>query len=280
MADIASSNAPVNLRWLVAGAAAGLLAVGFGLLQQSDSGLDLPDQSVARVNDQLISRDVYERALQRFGADSEDALDDTDAAWVLQRLVEEELLVQRGLSLGMAQSENDVRGTIVQSLVASVTAEADAASPDDTTLKEFYDANPERFSYSASLSVDVWTADDEVSARQFLSELQNGNADAGMARRLAAVPAGPLTLNKLRDYLGPGVTAAAANMPAGSSAVFARQGRWLIVRVVGKQAPSVAEFESIRTQVLLDYRRSLADEYLRDYLDSLMQQADVVIAEP
>ena len=279
MADNESSPAPVNVRWLVAGAAAGLLAVAIGLLQQNGSD-ELPDHYAARVNDQLISRAVLERALQRFAADSEDAMDETDASWVLQRLVEEELLVQRGLSLGMARSENDVRGAIVQSLVASVTAEADAAIPDEARLQEYFDSNPERFSYSASLAVDAWSADDEASAKLLLAQLQNGDADTGLARRLPAMPAGPLTLTKLRDYLGPGITAAAANMTPGSSAVFARQGRWLIVRVVGKQDPVMADFDSIRTQVLLDYRRDLADRSLREYLDNLMQQADVVIAEP
>jgi hypothetical protein len=270
----------VNLRWLALGAMAGLLAVALGLLRQSNPADSLPDSAVARVNETLIARDTYERALQRLQSDSSDALDERDEAWVLQRLIEEELLVQRGLSLGMAQQELDVRGAIVQSLVASVTAEADAASPDDTVLKSWFEQHPERYSSMSALTVDVWTTSDEESAREFLQAVNDGNPEAGSARRVPTVPAGPVPLDKLRDYLGPGITASAAGMPAGSSAVFARQGRWLIIRIVARHESSIIEFDRIRTQVLLDYRRSLADDRLRDYLDSLMQQADVVIARP
>lgn len=280
MTDNKTSNAEVNLRWLVAGAIAGLLAVAVGLLQQSGRDSELPENIVARVNSEMIFRDVYERALQRFDSDSTDALDQDDEAWVLQRLIEEELLVQRGLSLGMARSENDVRAAIVQSLIASVTAEADAASPDDATLRKHLNEYPERFSFSAALSVDVWTAPDESSATEFLLELGTGNTNSDAARRLPTVPTGPLPLNKLRDYLGPGITASAATMPTGSSAIFARQGRWLVLRVVDREEATLVPFETVENQVLVDYRRSLADRLLREYLANLMQQADVVIAQP
>jgi hypothetical protein len=37
---------------------------------------------------------------------------------------------------------------------------------------------------------------------------------------------------------------------------------------------------SIRNRVLLDYRRSLAESTLRDYLDDLRRRADVVVVQP
>ena len=280
MPDNKKSNAQVSLRWLVAGAITGLLAVAVGLLRQSDRDSELPENIVARVNGEMIFRDVYQRALQRLDADSANALDQDDEAWVLQRLIEEELLVQRGLSLGMARSESNVRAAIVQSLIASVTAEADAESPDDATLRKHLNEYPERFSISAALSVDVWTTSEESSATEFLRQLRTGNTNSETAQRLPNVPSGPLPISKLRDYLGPGITAAAANMPIGGSAVFARQGRWLVVQVVDKEDATLAPFDAIKSRILVDYRRSLADSLLRKYLVNLMQQADVVIAQP
>lgn len=280
MTDNSNASRDANVRWLVAGALAGLLAVGIGMLQRSTGNGNLPPGYVASVNNRLISQDVFERALERLRVDSSNVIDGDDAAWVLQRLIEEELLVQRGLELGMAESEMDVRGAIVQSLVASITAEADAANPDDESLRKFFDANAERFSYSAAVAVDAWSAGNEVAARKFMDELHTGIEDSAAVQRLREVPLGPLPLNKLRDYLGAGITAAVAMMPAGSSAVFARQGRWLIVRVVSKQDAVLADFEHSRTQVLLDYRRNRADQLLRDYLDMLTQQADVVVSQP
>ena len=89
-----------------------------------------------------------------------------------------------------------------------------------------------------------------------------------------------MPLETLRDYVGPGIAAAAAEMPAGSSAVFARRGRWLVVQVLEKEVSAVTDLGSIRNRVLLDYRRTLADEMLRNYIDNLRQRADVVVTEP
>ena len=64
---IAGDSGTLDIRWLIAGALAGLLAAGFGILRQADSGNDLPANAVASVNDQIISRDIYDRAIARLG---------------------------------------------------------------------------------------------------------------------------------------------------------------------------------------------------------------------
>ena len=65
--------------------------------------------AIAVVNKTPIMMESYLRALDRYQNDSKDSLSDDDKSWVLQRLIEEELLVQRGFSLGMITTDNDVR---------------------------------------------------------------------------------------------------------------------------------------------------------------------------
>ena len=275
----AGNSGTPDIRWLVAGALAGLLAAGFGILRQADSGTELPANAVARVNDQVIGRDNYDRALARLGTNSTSG---DETAWVLQRLVEDELLVQRGLELGMAQSESAVRNAIIDSLIASVTGEADAASPGDEELQQYLADNADRFSYTASLSVAAWQTNDDAIAQSFVTELRNGsNVTASDAiDPVPDLPPGLMPVELLRDYLGPGVAAAAAEMPVGSSAVFARRGRWLVVQVLEKKSAVVTDLGTIRNRVLLDYRRNLADKTLQDYLDDLRRRADVVVVQP
>jgi hypothetical protein len=267
------------MRWLLAGALAGLLAAGFGILRQADSGNELPANALARVNDQLITRDNYDRALSRFGSNS---TSDNDNAWVLQRLIDDELLVQRGLELGMAESDGAVRNAIIDPLIASVTAEADAASPADAELQQYLADNADRFSYTASLSVAAWQTIDEAVAQSFITALRtDGNAPTSDSiGPIPGLPPGLMPVELLRDYLGPGIAAAAADMPAGTSAVFARRGRWLVVQVLEKQSAVVTDLGTIRNRVLLDYRRSLADRILREYLDDLRRRADVDVVQP
>lgn len=269
-----------DLRWLIAGAFAGLLAAGYGILRQADSGGELPSNAVARVNDQIITRDNFDRAVTRLlGAND---LSEDDSARILQRLVEDELLVQRGIELGMAQSDTTVRNAIVDSLVASVTAEADAASPTDEELQQYLEENSGRFSYTANMSVAAWQSDDEAVAQSFITALRN-NGETPVSDAIGSIPdlpPGMMPVELLRDYLGPGIAAAASEMPVGSSAIFARRGRWLVVQVLEKSSAVITDLSTVRNRVLLDYRRNIADKALQDYLDDLQRRAEVDVVQP
>lgn len=272
-------NNQADIRWLAVGALAGLVAAGIGILRQATADGDLPADVIASVNDTMIGREVYERALARLGARD---LSHNDRGRMIERLVDDELLVQRGVELGMTQSDTEVRAAIVNSLVASITAEADAANPDDDTLQAYLDDNAERFSYTSGLQVEAWQTDIEPLAQSFVSSLRE-TGDAAANDDIQAMPGlgdELLPVEELRDHLGPAITAAAAEMPDGSSAVFARRGRWLVVRVVAKERSYVSDLGPIRNRVLLDYRRYLADTMLRDYLDGLRDRADIRVAAP
>ena len=269
-----------DIRWLYAGAVAGIAAVGYGSLDRDFAERTMPEDAIAMVNEQVISRDTFNRTVERQQYDSEDPLTNQDRSWVLQRLIEEELLVQRGLDMGIAQSEMEVRSAIVRSLVASITAEADASNPDDDELRGWFADNPERFTYSSAVAVDAWTAVEESVAQDFATALRRKEAtsEPDGIRPLAGLPSGFLPPSKLRDYLGASITAALKYSPKDMVAVYANQGRWLIVRIVDKQQTRIADFDSIRTQVLIEYRRNLADRTLRDYLDNLRDRARIAEA--
>ncbi len=271
-----------NIRWLALGSLAGLVMAGYGLLRQADVGNDLPASAIARVNDVLIGRANYERALARLADESTDAPTLESRAWMLERLIEEELLVQRGLELGMAQSDGAVRNAIVNSLIASVTAEADAASPTDEQLEQHVADNTDRVSFIDKVAVEGWQSDDEAVAQGFATTLRDTNepVTTDEIREIPDLPAVLMPIENLRDYLGPGIAAATTDMPVGSSAVFARRGRWIVVRVLKKESAVVTDLSSIRNQVIIDYRRSLADETLQQYIDDLRNKARVDVVQP
>lgn len=266
-----------DTRWLLLGAVTGLVAAGYGVLRQSPENDALPAYAVASINGTLLSQDQL--ADNRFESEP--------PAAGLQRLVNEELLVQRGVELGMTESDAAVRGAIVSSLVASITAEADAADPTDEELRAHLGEHATRFSYVSRLRVRAWETGDEALAQDLVSRLQaeqpisadmpSKDADP---RPMPDLPDGLLSAEVLQSYLGPAITAAAADMPEGSSAVFARRGRWLIVQVLAAEKTYVTDIASIRNRVLLDFRRTRADQLLTEYLDGLRERADIRIAMP
>ena len=282
MQEVNDRDRGPSLLWLGAGALGGLIVAAFGLVERGSSGATLPEGAVARVNDTIIGAEQLERAVDQIESTYGTSLDAAGRTGVLEQLVEEELLVGRGIELGLAESDATVRAAIVQSLIASVTAEADAADPDDAALRRFLQDNRERYTYASAMAIEAWTSGDERAAQSFVSALAGDpGADPPEALQpVAGLPDAAAPVERLRMFLGPAITAAAADMPVGSAAVFARQGRWYVVRVAGREASKLAELDAVRSQVLIDYRRSLADERLREYLGDLRRQADVVVSPP
>jgi hypothetical protein len=270
-----------DIRWLAIGAIGGLIIAGYGILRQTAGGDNLPDSAIASVNGTLISLDGLERSMARF-MPPELLADPAERTRMLERMIDDELLVQRGVELGMTESDTEVRAAIVNSLVASITAEADSASPSDDELNRYLEENAERFSYTSRIHVEAWETDDESRAQETVAALRAGAAvaDTDDLRVMPDLPPGLLPAEILRDYIGPAITAAAADMPENSSAVFARRGRWLVIRVVARERAAVSDLGTIRNRVLLDYRRNLADEMLRSYIDNLRQRADIAVSQP
>jgi hypothetical protein len=278
---MSDSKSTPDLRLLGLGALLGLVAAGVGLLNRPPSTLALPDGALARVNDVIISHERYVRTLARTeNAGNRDAIDlDMD---LLDRLIDDELLVQRAITLGMAQSDLVVRQAVIDSLVASITAEADAASPSDEEMTEYLHQNANRFSYTARIWLDVWQSDSESIAQEFIQRLRN-DADVvadGDIQSMVDLPASLIPTDTAANYVGPSIVAATANMPTGSSAVFARRGQWLVVRLRGKELSAVTDLSLIRNRVLISYRRNLAQASLTQYVNELRQRADITVSTP
>lgn len=275
-------NRGPSLLWLGAGALGGLIVAAFGLVERGGSTATLPEGAVARVNDAIIPAGQLERAVEQIESTYGTSLDAAGRRTVLEQLVEEELLVSRGIELGVAESDATVRAAIVQSLVASVTAEADAADPDDATLRRFLQDNRDRYTYASAMAIEAWTTDDERVAQAHVARIADDPAAAPPESLdpVAGLPDEAAPIERLRMFLGPAIAAAAADMPVGSAAVFARQGRWYVVRVAARESSKLADLDTVRSQVLIDYRRSLADERLREYVGELRRRADVVVSPP
>lgn len=267
---------PARLWLLAAGALAGIGGAAFGLLEFNNPD-NLPDFAAARVNETVISKQALGEALSRLQYDSRELLEADDEAWVLDRLIDEELLVQHGLALGLAHSEHNVRAAIVQSLIAAATAEANASNPDDSELENFYAENQALFLATPAVAVRAWTTTDATLASRVIAG-ETEPLPAGV-ERIAALPESLLPLSKIRDYLGP--TLAGKIAQRSQSGFFSETvaGKHYIVQIIELAEPQTAAFSAIRGQVLARYRQDLADRALRDYIDLLRRRASVTVAD-
>jgi len=266
-----------RLTWLIVGGLCGLLFAGYGIFTKISINQTLNSNTIATVNNALITRETYLRAIDRYNSDTKDALDKNDRAWVLQRLIEEELLVQRGLSLGIITTDNDVRGAIVRALIASINAEAAAMMPNEEELFEYYNSNEEKFTYPATISIQAWvssTEEDALLLKKGLLENKESEKYEN-TRLLKNIPSGLLTLNKIREYLGPSIASAIKLETENNVITQYSQDRWYIVYIIEKNVGVVEPFENIKHQIHNEFIRSEADKKLREYINNLKDNASI-----
>jgi len=277
---------------LALGAALGIAAAGFGLLR-SDPARGLPPGAVALVNGAAISADTYTRLVEGYESDTRDSASVEMRKRILDRLIEEELLVQRGLSLGLAESDRRVRADIVQAMIRSAVAEAESETPSERDLAAFYEEEREFFSTPgrvriAQLFVRVKDATDDSPAHsraeQARARLAAGEPLADVRAALgdaevSPVPDALLPPAKLREYVGPTVlrSALAAELGAWSEPVRSGAG-YHVLSVVEREPPSTPPLAEIREQVQIEWTRRSGDRALRRYLDDLREEAEVRVA--
>ncbi len=272
--------------FLVIGTLAGLtLALGAALLEKgADSS---PSGVAARVNEAAISSDEYERAVEALAGDKRNPITDAVRSDVLERLIEEELLVQRGVDVGLVTSDRAVRKSIVNAMIDYVVADRSGHAPTDEEINAFFDANKDYFAQTERLHVqrlfvkDVPGRDLDARVQEITDRLTGGETFGAVTQELsdAILPELPDTLlppRKLRDYLGPSLVQAALQLEPGMiSQPINVAGGYHFLHVVAVQKGQVLALNQVRPQVVAEYNRRSDDEALRDYLNWLKSEAEI-----
>ena len=274
------------------GAALGIILAATGLVDvKRTSGLLPPRGAAALVNGELIRNEDFARTLAGVAGDRRDGVDGQQRREVLDRLVDEELLVQRGIELGLARHDRKVRADLTAAVIASVVAETEDVEPTPAQLQAFYDENRAFFTRPGRLRL----------RQVFINPAKDGNAAAGAraaeaSRRLrdgeafeavqaalgdlevSPLPDALLPAEKLIDYLGPTVLAKALAVGAGEVSEPIRSGTgYHVVQILERQSDQTPPLADIQPQVVAEFRRRAGDQALRTYLNDLRARAHVVV---
>lgn len=229
----------------VAGLALGLIASIQEFRFQRLTHVD----AAAFVNGQPIGRDDVERALASFGADKRAQLTREDRNKVLERLIEDELLAQRAVSLGLAASDPNARKVLIRGLIDSLVATA--PPPTEAELRQYFEANAGLFRGAEMFVV---------------------TPVEGTARQL---PASAMTIDKLKDYLGEGAETLRGVPAGGVAGPFAFAGQTFKLRVVSRNGGAPTSFDAAREAVSARFIVERDGRRLRAYLESLKRAAKI-----
>ena len=177
--------------WLLALGA--LLGAASGVLTARDGApatAALPPAVAALVNGRPILVEEHARAVEMLAGDRREPLLQRDRARVLERLIDEDLLVQYALARGSLASERSVRDAVTLAMVESVVAESASRAPTEDELRAWFDAVRARAGDAAkaapfeavreSVETAVASRARDLALRDYLEELR-GRARIGCA---------------------------------------------------------------------------------------------------
>lgn len=286
-------RSPQAVRLLALGATAGLVLAVAGMVSPGPRfDTDLPPGAAVVVEGAIIERDAYERAVGLLAADSKNAIGEEERTHVLNRMIEEELLVQRARELGVDQHDRRVRSLLVSSMIDSIVADAQPEEPGPDDVAAFFDENGGYFARTGRLHVrplrfakrdDETDAQVRARAQEAERRLRAGDDPATVENELAdgwivPVPDGLLPATKLREYLGPTPTRLAQTLEGGAVSEPVKGGRtWYVLRMIDREPAQTPPLDEVEGEVRAEMLRRAGDDALRSYLDQLRANADVQI---
>jgi parvulin-like peptidyl-prolyl isomerase len=230
------------------------------------------------------------RALGALAQDSRNPLGEPERRHVLDRLIEEELLVQRAIDLGLDVSDRTVRNRLVSAMIEMVVSGVDQREFSREEVEAFYRENREFFARSDRLwvrqlrfAVDREQGEAEAFRRgeRAADRLRRGEKIEDLATELGdppllPVPDGLLPASKLREYLGPTPARKALELAGGEVSDPVRGGSaYHVLQMVQRVTAPTLPLLAVEPQVRSEMRRRAGDESLRSYLDMLRERAEI-----
>ncbi len=273
-----------NKFFILLGVLGGLLLVFFSLVESRIHPAK-SDSIVATVNGRRIDRSVFMTIHgtlndERDGANRPFLDEDT----VLDRMIDEELLIQKAVELDLPYSDKITRGYLIQSMMKIITKEASNLIPPEPELKKFYNKNKIFFTKADRVAVSFqYVAGKDDKSRAAADKIKTSwesmpkGSSPDSDKLPIPIPSGYMKVNKLADYIGIKHAEALASLEEGNiSDPFLCFDGWLIGQVTGKRNTPPPIFEDIESQVLAAYRRDKADNAVSAYLAELKRSSEVI----
>ena len=239
--------------WLLAGGMlVGAALAVFYIVRIPDTAEPSTD-AVAWVNDRPISRASYENALQAVAGDRKDGkLRADDRERVLERLIDQELLIDRAIELGLHERDPQIRNQLATAMINFLVrrAEDEASAADEAELRAFHEEQQFRFERSPQYRVAV-----------------EGGA--------VPLPDGLLLAKEIEQRLGPSAARKVTELDAGESAFIGEGERQYTVRLLERRDGVLVPFDEARDAVEAAYLRDRSETAVREFLDVARRRTDI-----
>ena len=257
----------------------------YSIMETNKNFSSLPDNIIATVNDKIIPSDKYQTIINLIQNDKRDELTKADREMALDRIIEEELLVQYAYKNGFLEADDLLRKSIVRSVVDSIVEQALSVVPAEQDLLKFYEVNRQTFAIDEKYRVVILSS-------QNRSDIDEGkviwqsNYDLTLLRQTFKsidrldIPTGFISKIRLGTLIGPLLRDKVLSLQVGeTSQTLKTIYGYSIVTLLDKKDRVIPEFKEISEIVLQEYKRQQREEILEELLKDLKRQSDIKINE-
>jgi parvulin-like peptidyl-prolyl isomerase len=246
------------------------------------------DGVVARVNCKAITEQELSLALARLGNNT--ANSPQQRREVLNYMIDQELLVQRGVTIGLLQSDHTVRKAVAMTVIDNIVAGVLAKEPSAEELRTFYDSHQAVFTMPARIHVQhIFVADSDpaesrVRAEQAAAVLRTGENFAEVLQRYgneypATLPAALVPVAVVQRQLGPTLAETVLALREGEvSLPIPSATGYHVFRVLAREREQVQPYDTVKAEVKAEFLHRQRDQELQQQLDRLRAQAIVVLS--
>ena len=259
-----------------------LLAI-YSIMDSNKNYSSLPDNVAALVNDKIIPSERYQTVIQLIKNDKRDDLTDIDRKMALERIIEEELLVQYAYQNGFLEADDLLRKSIVRSVVDSIAEQSISVIPNEKILRDFYQDNLPLFTVDEQFRIVILSSQNgsDINAGKIIWQdsydiplLMN---EIGSIKKLE-ISSDFISKYRLGTLIGPLLRDVVLSLKLGeTSEPLETIYGYSIVTLIDKKDRVVPDFKEINEIVLQEYKRRQRETILNDLLSDLKRQSDINI---
>ena len=240
-----------------------------------------PPDTLVTVNGYPITQSALRNAEKRIQSNPFDPINPDDRELLLQRLIDDELMLQHAEDLGIFMTDPGIRKLLVRSSIDSIIEDSRSIPISDEQLRTFYEDHKSVFQrpsrihlkVASFLNPEVAKNIGEIIKKEVPFELAIAETKTG---ELMDIPSSLLPEHVLRRYLGSELTAVALSLSENqiSSPVTLGEFTYLIY-VLEKEPEQQLSLDDSRLQVTSEYRSRHRQNALIDALTHLKNHADI-----
>ena len=262
----------------------GVLLISQELFQSKSSNQYLRQQNaVALVNDMAISEDQYIKYISTLGIDVIDENDEELLEIVLEKMIEEELLLQKGIELELHKFDIQIRKAIIQQVINSVLLQNEEEVT-EKELREYYENNKNKYQLNKLIHLDIiflnsQTEEDINLLLEAISTIGFAESKKQFHQELFfSIPDRLISIKDCNQLLGKNICKDVFRLNLNNiSNPIRYESGFLIIKIRNTNSDIVNNdlFKKLYDKILFDFKNSEDDKYFKDYIQYLKENANI-----